>query len=47
MARQPKFAAALADVPVRASCRCRIEAVADTGDGTGTAVTPGCWAMDN
>lgn len=45
--QQLKFAAALADVPVRASCLCRLEAVADTGDGTGSAVTPGCRAMDN
>ncbi|MFI5797983.1 hypothetical protein [Streptomyces sp. NPDC051677] len=47
VAQQLKFAAALADVPVQASCFCRLDAVADTGDGTGTAVTPGCCAMDN
>lgn len=47
MAQQLKFAAAPADVPVGASCLCRLEAVADTDDGTGSAVTPGRRAMDN
>ncbi|MCX4767166.1 hypothetical protein OG562_40610 [Streptomyces sp. NBC_01275] len=49
VAQQLKLAAALADVPVRASCFCRLEdagSAAATADGD-TAVTSGCCAMDN
>ncbi|WP_432031455.1 hypothetical protein [Streptomyces antibioticus] len=41
IAHQLKFAAALADVPVRASCFCRLEVPDDS------AGTPGCCGMDN
>lgn len=41
VAQQLKFAAALADVPVRASCFCRLEPPNDP-DGAAD-----CWAMDN
>ncbi|MEU3276094.1 tetratricopeptide repeat protein [Streptomyces antibioticus] len=41
VAHQLKFAAALADVPVRASCFCRLEVPEDS------AGTSGCCGMDN
>lgn len=51
VAQRLKFASALADIPVQASCFCRLDAVADTdvdtGAHTGSVVTPGCCAMDN
>ncbi|MER5718099.1 hypothetical protein [Streptomyces sp. NPDC002132] len=42
VAQQLKFAAAVADVPVKASCFCRLDTV-----GAGPAETEGCCAMDN
>ncbi|KQX61401.1 tetratricopeptide repeat protein [Streptomyces sp. Root1310] len=57
VAHQLKFATALADVPVRASCFCRLDTGTDTGadtgrdadteTGPGASVTSGCCAMDN
>lgn len=51
MAQQLKFAAALADVPVQASCFCRLDTAVGTSTGTSTAtgsvVVPGCCGMDN
>ncbi|MGX1273933.1 hypothetical protein [Streptomyces phaeoluteigriseus] len=41
VAQQLKFAAALADVPVEASCFCRLDAA------PGTPATSGCCGMDN
>ncbi|MFF3504528.1 hypothetical protein [Streptomyces sp. NPDC003247] len=45
VAQQLKLAAALADVPVTASCFCRLDTTADTTPGTPGA--PGCCGMDN
>jgi hypothetical protein len=41
IAQQLKFAAALTDVPVEASCFCRLDTAAGTQD------TDGCCGMDN